>query len=161
VSGVEDCVELGCAGVEGEGGVSGVDVSEVRFYATRSIHIVLLCFTLAWICLNASPYIKSKTSRKYLESHLLQLLVQIARSLMETNHTRHTHRTTLQVRHTSRDPVGTHAHSRKPVNASFCAQVVDLLWRGIQFEERVVNGAGNGLGERIIWPLAALDGGDS
>jgi hypothetical protein len=48
VGGVEDCVELGGAGVEGEGGVSGVVVSEVRVLCCEEAFMIfLLCFALA------------------------------------------------------------------------------------------------------------------
>jgi hypothetical protein len=160
MSRVEDCVELGGAGVQGEGGVSGVDVSGSVIFLLREAILVPYCALSLHDNAPISPHTKSNITGECLKSHLLQLLVQITRPLMETHHTRHTHRAALQVRHTSRDPVRTHAHSRKTVNSSFCAQVVDLLWRGIQFEESVVNGAGNGLGKRIFGPLAALDGGD-
>jgi hypothetical protein len=163
VGGVEDCVELGGAGVEGEGGVSGVVVSEVRVLCCEEAVMLSCCALHAYE--NVSTFLftttaKHRESISENESHLLQLLIQIARPLMESHHARHTHRTALQVRHASRDPVRTHAHSRKPVDTSFCAQVVDLLRGGIQFEERVVNGARDGLGERVFGPLAAFDGGD-
>lgn len=121
-------------------------------------HILMRCFMHKK--LPDPPHIQIKQRQKDSKSHLLQLLVQILSPLMETHHTRNTHTTALQVRHTSRDPVGTHADSRKLVYASLCTQVVNLGRRSIQLEKCVVNGARNRFGQRVDWPLAAVDGGD-
>jgi len=96
--------------------------------------------------------------RELQNSHLLQLLVKVARSLVEANYTCNSHRAAFQVRHTPRDPVGAHAYSCKVVHSRLGAQVVDLRRGGIQFEESVVNGAWDGLGEWIHGPLATVDG---
>jgi len=81
---------------------------------------------------------------------------------MEAHNTRNTHSRALQVRHTSRHPIGAHAHSRESVHSRFSAQVVNLRSRGIEFEESVVDGAGDGLGERVhgLRAVVAVDGGD-
>jgi hypothetical protein len=48
------------------------------------------------------------------------------------------------------------------MDSGLSAQVVDLRRRGVKFEERVINGAWDGFGERVDGPLAAVgvDGGD-
>jgi hypothetical protein len=81
---------------------------------------------------------------------------------MEPNHTRNTHARSLQVRHTSRDPIGANAHSRERMHSCFRTQVVDLRGRGVKFEESVVDGARDGLGEGVHGFLAlfTVDGGD-
>jgi hypothetical protein len=81
---------------------------------------------------------------------------------MEPNHTRNTHARSLQVRHTSRDPIGANAHSRERMHSCFRTQVVDLRGRGVKFEESVVDGARDGLGEGIhgLLALFTVDGGD-
>lgn len=109
--------------------------------------------------LHISSLTRDKVTKKDPNSHLLQLLVKVAGSLVEANNTRNSHATALQIRHTSRDPVGAHANSREAVHSSLGAQVVDLRRRGIQFEKGVVNGPRYGLGERVHRPLATVDGG--
>lgn len=104
----------------------------------------------------------NKQKKQQEPKNLLQLLIKIPRPLMETHHTRNSHPRPLQVRHTSRYPIGAHAHSRKVVHSRFSAQVVDLHGRGVEFEERVVDSAWDGFGEGVhgLVTIVVVDGGD-
>jgi len=84
---------------------------------------------------------------------------------MKPNHTRNSHARSLQIRHTPSNPIRPHAHGRETVDSGFCAQVVDLRGRGVEFEESVVDGGWDGLGEGVYGFSAAatvgvVDGGD-
>ena len=125
-----------------------------------------VCFHPRMDTLNMHLLTRNRANQHRLTRHknrnLLQLLIQIPSALMESNHTRNTHCSALQVRHTSRDPVGAHAHGCKTVDSRFSAQVVDLRGRGIELEEGVVDGAWDGAGEGVhgLRAVVTVDGGD-
>lgn len=133
---VEDCVELGGAGGEGEGCVSVWNISK----AVKEKH---------------------KTHKRVgHQGNSLQLLVQIPRALMEPDHTRDSHAGALEVRDAAGDPVRPHTDGGEGVHAGFGAQVVDLGGRGVEFEEGVVDCAGDGLGEGVGGSFDVFEGGD-
>lgn len=78
---------------------------------------------------------------------------------MEANNARDAHTAALQIGNTASHPVWPHADGSKVVHASLGAQVVDLRLGGIEFEEGMVDRAGDGGGEVVGRPWARVDGG--
>ena len=79
---------------------------------------------------------------------------------MEAHHTRDSHAGALEVRDAASNPVRTHTDGGESVHASFGAEVVDLGGRGVEFEERVVDCAWDGLGEGVGWSRGVFEGSD-
>lgn len=68
---------------------------------------------------------------------------------METDYACNSNGGTLQVGDAACNPIRPHADGREAVNTCFGAQVVDLGLSGIEFEEGVVDGGGDGGRERV------------
>ena len=79
---------------------------------------------------------------------------------MEPDHTRDSHAGALEVRDAAGDPVRPHTDGGEGVHAGFGAQVVDLGGRGVEFEEGVVDCAGDGFGEGVGGSFGVFEGGD-